>query len=83
MKVLQRTSAPVITDVTFHQDQHLRLNRALIIIRTGPIVKNLSSVYNCAPFAWYNSTNPDFRPVRMNGPSVFPVFQGNPWCCWT
>lgn len=50
VKVLQRTSAPLIIDATFHQDQHFKLNRALINIRTGPLVKNFSSVYSRGPF---------------------------------
>lgn len=50
VKVLQRTAAPLIIDATFHQDQRFKLNRALINIRTGPLVKNFSSVYNRGPF---------------------------------
>jgi len=50
VKVLQRTSAPVIIDATFHQHQHFKMNRALMNIRTGPVVKDFSSVYSRGPF---------------------------------
>lgn len=38
-----KTSAPVITDAMFHQDQHFKLNQTLINIGIGPVVKNFSS----------------------------------------
>lgn len=51
VKVLQRTSAPVIIDATFHQDQYVQLNRSLITIRTGSTVKNFSSHYKVVHLA--------------------------------
>lgn len=38
-----KTSAPGITNVTFHQDQHFKLNQTLINIGIGPVVNNFSS----------------------------------------
>lgn len=51
VKVLQRTSAPVITDATSHQDQYVKLNRSLITIRTGSSVKSFSSQYKVVHLA--------------------------------
>lgn len=38
-----KTSAPVVTDATSHQDQHFKLNQTLIDIGIGLVVKNFSS----------------------------------------
>lgn len=51
VKVLQRTSAPVIIDATFQLNILVLMNRSLITIRTGSTVKNFSSHYKVVHLA--------------------------------
>lgn len=51
VKVLEGTSAPVVIDAAFHQDQNVKLTRSLISIGIGPTVKNFSFVYSVVHLA--------------------------------
>lgn len=51
VKALEGTSASVIIDAAYHQDQNVKLNRSLISIRIGPTVKNFSLVYKVVHLA--------------------------------